>query len=195
MHFDTWKKKTLDKLYKPDASRKGDVDEEIKELIDCINELDDFYTTSSCAGRIILVEEANIRHDVNWLYYSHKHAIFQDIEKSLDKNTGNLVWFRFESMILHISARNERAAGKLLTACQTAGLKRAGIISLMNRIMIEIIGNQKMSAPIMDQGKLLVGKDYLEILVGKANEMMGLNLERIDKLKKEINNFALKYEV
>ncbi|KEP67670.1 UNVERIFIED_CONTAM: hypothetical protein HHA_227400 [Hammondia hammondi] len=38
-----------------DKSKKGSVDEEIRPLLDAINKLKNFYTSSSCAGRILLV--------------------------------------------------------------------------------------------------------------------------------------------
>ena len=45
--FDLQKKLCLDKLYKADKSRKGDVDKAIIPLIEHINSLDDYYHVSS----------------------------------------------------------------------------------------------------------------------------------------------------
>ena len=48
-------------LSKADLSRKGSVDEPIRELVDYINELDSFYTTSSCSGRITVFSEVRCK--------------------------------------------------------------------------------------------------------------------------------------
>lgn len=47
------KKCTLEKS--DDSSRKGNIDVSIKDLLEYINDLDDYFTTSSCSGRIIVV--------------------------------------------------------------------------------------------------------------------------------------------
>ena len=47
-------------LGKVDLSRKGNVDEAVAELVCCINSLEDFYTTSSCSGRLVVLQEVNI---------------------------------------------------------------------------------------------------------------------------------------
>lgn len=45
---------------KEDLSRKGSVDQPIVELVDYINSLDNYYTTSSCSGRILLFSEVSM---------------------------------------------------------------------------------------------------------------------------------------
>ena len=45
-------------LAKTDKSKKGGIDEKILPLVSKINLSKDYYTTSSCAGRIILVKTA-----------------------------------------------------------------------------------------------------------------------------------------
>jgi tRNA wybutosine-synthesizing protein 3 len=54
VHFSSEKIRVLGKV---DLSRKGSVDEPISELVSYINSLSDFYTTSSCSGRLIIVQE------------------------------------------------------------------------------------------------------------------------------------------
>ena len=44
-------------LSKVDLSRKGSVDEPIADLVDYLNSLEDFYTTSSCSGRLCVLQE------------------------------------------------------------------------------------------------------------------------------------------
>ena len=46
-------------LGKVDLSRKGNVDEAVAELFCSINSLEDFYTTSSCSGRLVVLQEVN----------------------------------------------------------------------------------------------------------------------------------------
>ena len=48
-------------LSKTDFSRKGSVDERISDLVQFINACDQYFTTSSCSGRICLFEEPEVR--------------------------------------------------------------------------------------------------------------------------------------
>lgn len=45
-----------------DLSRKGNIDESIRELISFINSLDEYVTTSSCSGRIIVVSKVSTNY-------------------------------------------------------------------------------------------------------------------------------------
>lgn len=62
--FHNKKRKILQSLDRPsesyhDASPKGSVDEPIRELIELINSIDAFVTTSSCSGRVAVFVESN----------------------------------------------------------------------------------------------------------------------------------------
>lgn len=55
--FRRWKAQCLSKV---DLSRKGDVDEDVVDLVQLLNEREQFFTTSSCAGRIILLDGVSL---------------------------------------------------------------------------------------------------------------------------------------
>ena len=56
-----WKAQCLSKA---DFSRKGCVDEDVVEIVQLLNGREQFFTTSSCAGRIILLEQVRTLLDV-----------------------------------------------------------------------------------------------------------------------------------
>lgn len=51
--FGRWKAQSLSKA---DLSRKGSVDEDAVEVVQLLNSREEFFTTSSCAGRILLLD-------------------------------------------------------------------------------------------------------------------------------------------
>ncbi len=67
MNFEKEKKDCLSKI---DKSKKGSIDKKIKELVDLINSLKDYYTTSSCSGRILLIKrpKSGKKCDVDFLF-------------------------------------------------------------------------------------------------------------------------------
>jgi tRNA wybutosine-synthesizing protein 3 len=188
--FDKSKKTCLDKLYKPDKSRKGDVDKAIIPIIEHINSLKDFYTTSSCSGRIMLLTQAIKKSDVKWLYVTHDLTSYSDIMESLSEETlsqtKETIWMRQENLILHVSCRTMDNANNLLKIARNLGLSRSGIIADANNIVVEICSNEKMDVPIADNGKIIVDEQYINLIIGIANEKASLGKEKLLKLESEI---------
>lgn len=193
MGFSEDKENVLGKI---DKSKKGAVDEGIKELVDKINSMGAYYTTSSCSGRILLISfpEENRKYNVEWLFVSHEIVSFDDVKGKLawivadfkKKDNKNGVWFKEESMIMHICCRTIEDASRLIETAKHAGFKRSGINTLSNRIMLELVSTENMDVPVIKNGKLLVEDSYLKILVDEANKKLKRTNGKIKKLYGEI---------
>lgn len=101
--LDSFSKEKSDFLKKKDKSKKGCVDEDIKEIINLINSKKDYYTTSSCSGRIVLLEKlSSKKNESNWLFVKHDKIKFNEIQGSLTnyykniKNRKNSVFGNFK---------------------------------------------------------------------------------------------------
>jgi tRNA wybutosine-synthesizing protein 3 len=185
--FDIQKKKCLDKLYKPDKSRKGEVDELIIPLIEYLNSLENYYTTSSCSGRIYLLTQADKKPDVKWLYVSHDVVDEEKIIDVLKRDIPeDMVWLRQENMILHVACRTIKDADALLKIARDIGFRRSGIIADSNIIIVEVCGTEKMDVPLSDNGKLVVEDKYIKMVVNIANEKFLKGKSKLERLEKEI---------
>jgi tRNA wybutosine-synthesizing protein 3 len=184
--FNFQKNLCLSKLYKPDKSRKGDVDKPIIPLIDYINKLDNYYTTSSCSGRIMLLTQAEKKPDVKWLYVSHEKVTLKNIMKTLVNPPEEMVWLRQENLILHVACRTIDDANKLLKISRDIGLRRSGIIADSNIIIVEICSTEKMDVPVSKNGKLIVSNDYIKTIVKIANEKFLKGREKLKSLEKDV---------
>ncbi len=178
MNFDNEKKQALHKL---DKSKKGHIDEQIRSLIEIINQHPDYYSTSSCAGRIMLFIPAKKKMDAVWLFTSHKPIKISDIKPYLDNLPKKTVWCRMEPPIIHIVARNLDSADSLLKIANNAGFRRSCILSMKNRIIIEINIPEKLDAPIAENGELIITKNYLKTLIEHTNS-------RLEKTRKKLKN-------
>lgn len=191
-----------------DKSKKGCIDEEIRNLVHTINAQEDYYTTSSCSGRILLytTSEDRKKNETEWLFVSHNTVSETEIRNSLNNSLNNVlnnsggdlhhktIFFRFEPLILHVVCKTMDAAEQLLQICGTCGLKHSGAITLGTggkRIIVEISGNDRLDAPIAKEGKLLVTEQGISHFVADANEKMNRNLLRIEKLKNKIISFSI----
>ncbi len=191
MTFELDKKNALNRK---DKSKKQAVDKDIKKLVEAINSMPNYYTTSSCSGRILLISfpEENRKYNVEWLFVTHDKVDFDVIKNNLQdidlKKNKNCVWFKEESMIMHICCRTLDDASWLVEIAKHIGFKRSGINTLKNRIVLELLSTERMDVPVVRDGRLLVDDDYLRILVEEANKKMAKTKEKIQKLYDKITS-------
>ncbi len=187
--LNSFDKRKLDILKKQDKSKKGAIDERIRELVDVINSREDFYTTSSCSGRILLFQsaESGKKNESRWLFVSHEKVTLNKIKACL-KNPEGDIWLKQEGMILHICARTLEDAERLLEICRTAGFKRAGIINFGKRIILEVFSNERIDAIICKNRRIVVDDSYLQILIDEANKKLEKNWGNLEKMGQIISN-------
>lgn len=175
MTFDNEKKTYLSK---EDKSKKGDIDLKVITLLETVNAQPDYYTTSSCSGRVYLWKGTGKKSETQWLKVSHD-LIDQDFFRTED--TG-LVWLRLEGVIAHIACRNLEAANRLLDKARTF-YKKSCILSASNKIIVEIRGSEFMEMPLYQDGKLLFSGEWswLQKLINSKLEKMWSDLEKFKK--------------
>jgi tRNA wybutosine-synthesizing protein 3 len=182
-----FEKEKKDTLGRKDKSKKGAIDEAIKPIVDFINSLDNYYTTSSCSGRILLLaKKSDSKKDVEWLLSSHSVVKFSDIMEALKKLPMHAVWFRQEPAILHVRCRTIEDAQALVDIARYSGFKRSGIQSTRKKINVEIGNSEVLYTIIADKGGLLAAGDYLKILISEANKKLRRNKEKLRRFYKEI---------
>ena len=125
--FDVSKKKALEKAKK---ASEDEWDEKVIPLCDAFNNNQDFYTSSSCAGRVVLLQIPKIgdRSDAKWLFTSHGDADPKAVLKTLENPPEEQVVYRYEPFIIHVECRDLTHAERLLKEVRALGLKRCGIM-------------------------------------------------------------------
>jgi len=190
MEFDNLKKYYIERLRT--AIEKGEVDEPILNLLKIINKLNDYFTTSSCAGRIVLMKipKSGKKNEAEFLFKSHYTVNPEEVWRKLLEvynNYEDSIWLKQEPFILHISARTLDHAVRMLELAQKVGLKHSGIISIKpERIVIEIQSTERVEAIVTKNKKLLVSEDYFYVLINEANKKLEKTRKKMDKFYEEI---------
>ena len=177
------RKKTI--LEKIDKSSKQSWDEKISKLCEAINKKDDYYTTSSCSGRIMVIKDEEKKAPNLFEFVSHEEVNLEKLKSKLKKIKKDTK-FKQEPPILHIDCKDLESAKKLLRKYQLAGWKKFGIISSGNKFVVELNGTERMEFPLTKKGKLLVDEEFLEIVLEKSNKNLKKGWEKIERLRKEI---------
>lgn len=204
--FDNFAKEKSDFLKKKDKSRKGSIDKGIIGLVNLINSKKDFYTTSSCAGRIVLLETKSSRkNECEWVFSKHGKISFKEILDSLAQYDKKIlkkrelplkesglketsfgsaakypIWFKQQPIILHVACRNPEAAKKLLDFARKV-FKHSGILSITDKkATVQIIGSEKIDTIIADKS-FVADEKYIKQLVKYANYNFGENKKKTKK--------------
>ena len=179
--FEKQKRHAVNKL---DVSiRVGDVDTGIVKLLQLLNACKDYYTTSSCEGRIQVFQDVGSKKDNQTLGCWHRKVKFREVLQAFRPVKG-VVYFKFEPPILHVAARGIAAARALLIAAREAGFKKSGIQAVKEeRFMVELASTENIDAPVMDNGSKLVPDEYVKYLVRLANAKHTRTRSKIKKLE------------
>lgn len=193
MNFDEEKDVALKNMLFNDKSNKGSVDKPIKELIDKLNSFNDYYTTSSCSGRIIIlsIPTSGSKKESEFLFRTHKLAFEEEVLSVVNslKDIKDNVWFRQEPVIFHVVARTLDDASKLLRVARLIGFKRSGLFEVETRFVLELMSTEKMDTIIFKNGKKLVDDDYVKVLVSEANKKLKRTWEKSEALFDELKIF------
>ncbi len=153
-------------LRREDKSRKGSIDEPIIPLIEKINSHKDYFTTSSCSGRTIVINRygRNEKLDSRWLYSEHSLPKYKEIIKAINQDFNGELWLKFEPLIIHIRCRNIYSAKKMLDYARGSGLKNSGIITLSRYPVVQVEGTDKIDT-LIGKDKILVDEEYIKVLL------------------------------
>lgn len=181
--FKRWKAQCLSKA---DLSRKGSVDEDVLEIVQLLNGQEQFFTTSSCAGRIILLDRSVNGSEVQkqnccWLLVTHKACVKDDVIVALQKAKGDAI-LKFEPLVLHVQCRQLQDAQILHSVAIDSGFRNSGItVGKRGKTMLAVRSTHGLEVPLSHQGKLMVTEEYINFLLKIANQKMEENKKRIER--------------
>ncbi|CAF0729335.1 unnamed protein product [Rotaria sp. Silwood1] len=194
-HFDQWKHDALSHD-KEDLSRKHSIDDYIVNLINQINNHNDYYTSSSCSGRTIVFSSTPIvtsstKSDCQWLYVTHEQADLNAILNCLEQRPKDIdmISIKFEAFILHVICRTLECAKILLNIALECGYRNSGlVISNQGKITLAVRSTHALEVPLVIGGRLCVDENYISQIVSIANEKMTANMTKIDKFSSCVEN-------
>jgi tRNA wybutosine-synthesizing protein 3 len=185
------KKSALSKLEK--AKKENKVDIGIMPILDIINNSDDYFTSSSCYGRIVLLEIPNIGNKKEAIFLGKWHSTINIDELFLASNNSKKgqIWLLSQSPIIHITSKTTNAADRILKLAIACGFKNSGLKSIKKRIVVEICSTERLDVPIGKDGNLYCNKEHLDLLTNISNEIFNKSTNKLKKfemaLKKDLS--------
>lgn len=171
-----------------DAIDTKKVDEILIPFLLDVTKIPDVFTSSSCAGRIMLLSTDEFENKKISSFHKkyHRKVSFQEIKDDLELSKEKDIWFKMEPFIFHFGCKDYLKAKELLSFSQEFGLKKAGIITANDgKYILEVTSTQYMALPLKEDEKLLVTDDYLKFIIDRANKKIEINFERLEKFSKQ----------
>lgn len=170
------------------AVQEEKADRQIIPLCRFVSKTKHFFTSSSCAGRIILLQlpKGESKKDASFHRKWHRIVREKEILEGIDEETSGELWFKLDPFILHIGADSLENAKRVLAAMAKAGVKRGGIVvAKPGKFLVELQGSQGIAFPVKKGKKVLAEKEYMKYVLERANEKLGKNYALLKRLEKE----------
>jgi len=159
----------LEKLSKAKDEKRAD--KKILPILDIINRSDDYY------GRIVLLEIPGIGDKKNAKFLGKWHRTIQpeEILSSMKNAKTGQLWLLAQSPIIHITAKNNAAADKMVKTAVASGFKHSSLKSIVGKIVVEICSTER-----------LCDDEYLQLLVDIANDVINKSTKKLYRFKNKI---------
>ena len=174
------------------ASTSHKIDEKILPILSILNKIDGYYTSSSCAGRIVLLQIPRIgdKREALFLGIWHRTIPPGEITSAVSNATQGLIWLLAQAPILHIGAQTLKLADDLVKTAVSCGFKNSAIKSFGKKIVIELSSTERLDALIGKNGRLYCDKEYLILLTEIANEVIERSQEKLIRFEKKLIKFV-----
>jgi len=171
-----------------EAVNEGKADDRMKSICRFLNSTKNFFTSSSCAGRITLLSVKSIgKKQPNAFHRKwHRKVSLKEVLEGIDEKASEKeLWFKLDPFILHVGARDLENARRVLKCMRLAGIKRGGImLAKEEKFIIELQGTNVISLPVKSDGELLADKKYISFILKQANTKLADNYKRLKRFEK-----------
>jgi tRNA wybutosine-synthesizing protein 3 len=167
------------------ACTEKQVDEGILPILSLINNKEGFYTSSSCAGRIILLQIPQIgnKRGAEFLGIWHRTIQPEEVTEAAIKATEGFLWILAQAPILHIGVSSPELADALVKTAVSCGFKNSAIKSTGKKNNVELCSTERLDAPIGRDGKIYCEKEYLTLLIDISNEVIQRSQQKLTRFE------------
>ncbi len=174
-----------------EAKRAGRVDNDIIALLDMLNSIPGYYTTSSCSGRIVIMQLPDIGDKVNSVFLGkwHREVTVNEVKDAMAMYSEGFLFLMVQSAILHVVAEDMEHAKMLINVARDSGFKYSSIRSVSpTGILVELLSTENLSVPLGNGGNVMITDAYLDFLVELANTVLRRIKNKLLNLEKKLSS-------
>lgn len=180
------------KLSGVDLSRKGGIDEPIRPLIEKLNSCQDYFSLSSCSGRVMIAskERNNEKQGLPWHSNLHHCPSVDELKSNLK---GQNTILKYEPFILHVQCRDIGSAKLLLNEALQSGFRNSGLVpSKQGRCVLAVRSTLTLELPVTNaQGNVLISDAYVEVIQEIIQSKFEQNKTYVGRFEKSLEKFCI----
>lgn len=190
--FTSYKQRNLEKL--SDALENQRVDADVISILHLINDDERFVTTSSCAGRIVLIEVPDVGNKKQAVFHGcwHDVPLLSDVQHALESYKNGQLWFLAQPPIFHIAANNLTSANLIVQAGVEGGFKHSGIKTLQKHCIVELLSTERLDMPIGSDGTIHCNDEFLQFLLQTAKKVIRRAKIKLTRLDTTLRMYLIK---
>lgn len=177
------------KMKLQEAIEKKKIDPLMIELANSIAKTKNYFSTSSCSGRIILLQLNDDEDKEPCAFFRKWHSPVksEDIWEALHEKSEKNIWFKQEPFVLVVGTHSFEHAKVIIEICKDLGIKRCGISFFKDgKVLMEIFGSQGMSFMAKKKNELLVERKFIDEQVKIANSKWKKNDDQLKELQAKL---------
>ncbi len=147
------------------------------------------FTTSSCSGRIVLMDSEYPwdKDETMIVFKKHEPVSVEEVSDIAGKPVAHRLWLSVQGPIIHIEALDIEEAFVVLEAARRAGFKHSGILASTRKgILVELRTGIRVNIPLREPNAWLISEENLPRIVELANRALRQAKERLDRLRAEL---------
>lgn len=166
------------------AQESGKVDTKIRFLLNTINNIEGYYTTSSCSGRCIVLQLPTIGDKKNATFLGRWHDSFlvEDLKSSLEQRKSGLLFFLCQPPILHVVCKDFCMAEQMIEIGLHSGFKNSCLRSFRKKIVVELCSTETLHVPLGNGQEVYVTDCFLSHLTDVSHQLFLRCEEKIKAL-------------
>ena len=166
------------------------VDDDILPILNLLNKTGDYYTSSSCAGRIMTFEIPSLgdKQRARILGKWHRTIRIEELFAATQTAQQGMIWLLAQAPILHIGCSTLEAADMLVKLSGSCGFKNSSVKSTGKKIIVEICSTERLDAPIGKDGILFCDDRYLQLLTDISNKVIERSQMKLKRFEKKLRN-------
>ncbi|BAA31009.1 tRNA(Phe) 7-((3-amino-3-carboxypropyl)-4-demethylwyosine(37)-N(4))-methyltransferase Taw3 [Pyrococcus horikoshii] len=167
------------------AIKEEKVDSDIIDLLLLINSIKGIYTTSSCSGRIGILEEPSLgaKPLSRWLIKVHRPMSFEEARDALKRAREGLIFLKSQPPIFHVVAETIENAKLVHEIGLASGFKYTTFKAISSRFLVEINGTEYLTVPLGKDGRIIASDEYLKFAISIGNKMLERGKSKLPRLR------------
>ena len=171
----------------------GYLDPGIEEVLEKIFRIRNAFPTSSCSGRIYVVDAVYpwMRRGSHVVFKKHAEITEEEMLSITKMPTINSLWLIVSGPIIHVNSFDSGTALKILRVAREAGFKHSGVLSKSRRgYLVEVISGVRLDLLIKRGDMLLINVNNISVFLETINNAFRAGRERLKRFSQALEKLV-----